>query len=198
MKGDGKVYMTAQDKRVRQIHSALDSLKGAGLVELPHHARGAGKYEEFELLEESGSRAVGEDPIRYQVPKKADLTFSLPDTFVTKGWVHVLADTEIALLLMVACGVHSIETGAVAIPAYHRVQHYGLGRDAFEAHHWLQRFGLLEVVDIGRHSDGRSEDYEDEGASLHRLSLRLDGFEEDAVQVVRATVTGQLGRVPAI
>lgn len=197
MKGDGKYYATAQDKRVRQIHSALDALKGAGLVELPHQARGAGKYEEFELLEESASRVVGEDPVRYRVPKKSDATFSLPDAFVTKGWVHVLADTEVALLLMVACGRHSIDTGVVAIPAYHRVQHYGLGRDAFEAHHWLQRFGLLEVVEVGRHSDGRSEDYEDEGSSLHRLSLNLDGFEADAVLTVRSVIEGQLARVPA-
>lgn len=197
MKGDGKFYATAQDKRLRQIHSALDSLKGAGLVELPHQSRGAGKYEEFELLEESASRAVGEDPVRYRVPKKTEATFSLPDTFVTKGWVHVLADTEIALLLMVACGRHSIETGAVAIPAYQRVQHYGIGRDAFEAHHWLQRFGLLEVIEVGRHSDGRSEDYEEEGSSLHRLSLLLDGFDNDAVKVVRAAIEGQLERVPA-
>lgn len=197
MKGDGKFYATAQDKRVRQIHSALDALRDAGLVELPNQERGAGKYEGFELLEETGSRVVGEDPVRYRVPRKTDVTFSLPDTFVTKGWVHVLADTEIALLLMVACGRHSIDTGGVAIPAYHRVQHYGLGRDAFEAHRWLQRFGLLDVVEVGRHLDGRSEDYEDEGSSLHRLSLNPGGFEEDAVQAVRSAIEGQLARVSA-
>lgn len=196
MKGDGKVYMTAQDKRVRQIQSALDALKGAGLVELPHRARGAGKYEEFELLEETGGRVLGEDPIRYRVPRKTELTFSLPDAFVTMGWVHVLADTEIALLMMVACGRYSIENGAVAIPAFHRVQHYGLGRDAFEAHRWLQRFGLLEVIEVARHSDGRSEDYDDMGASLHRLSLRREGFEQDAAKVARASIEGQLARVP--
>lgn len=196
MKGDGKVYMTAKDKRVRQIQSALDALKVAGLVELPHYARGAGKYEEFELLEETSGMVPGDDPIRYLVPKMSESTFWLPDGFVTEGWVHLLADTEIALLLMVACGRHSIESEAVAIPAFHRVQHYGVGRDAFEAHLWLQRFGLLEVHEVGRHSDGRSEEYEEEGASLHRLSLRPEGLAENGARVVRAVIEGQLARAP--
>ena len=192
MKGDGAVYVTAQDKRVRQLHSGLDALKAAGLVELPHQQRGAGKYERFRLLDETAARTTGQDALPYRVPTKTEPTFVLPDSFVTRGWVHVLADTEIALLCMVACGLHSIDADAVAIPAFHRVQHYGIGRDAFEAHHWLTRFGLLEVTMVDRHEDGRSENFAWDGASLHRLRLSDDGFDDDAVRVVSEAIKIQL------
>jgi hypothetical protein len=187
--------MSAQDKRLRQIHSALDALAEASLVWLPHKSDGSGKYENFELLEESGGRLPNQDQIRYRVPRKSEATFHLPDGFVLNGWMHVLEDTEIALLMMTACGLHSIERNAIAIPAFHRVQHYGVGRDAFEGHRWLDRFGVLEVVDVNRHfDDGRSIDYAEEGASLHRLTLRTDGFDQDAITTVRGAVAAQLER----
>lgn len=194
-KVDGRVMMTSQDKRVRQLQSALDALDAASLVWLPHKAAGSGKYEGFELLEETATRARGEDPIPYRVPKKSEQTFSLPDTFLTSGWVHVLEDSEIALLCMTACRKHSIETDAVAVPAYERVQHYGIGRDAFEAHRWLERFGLLDVTSVNRHvDDGRSIDYEEEGSSLHRLRLVSEGFEEDGFTSVIGALDAQLAR----
>lgn len=195
-KGDGRVLMTAQDKRVRQLHSALDALEAASLVWLPRKSAGAGKYEGFELLEETGARAADEDPIPYRIPKTGESTFWLPDTFVSSGWVHVLEDSEIALLCMTACRKHSIETTSVAVPAYERVQHYGIGRDGFEAHLWLERFGLLEVTSVGRHSDdGRSVDYADEGSSLHRLQLNVDGFPADGFTTVKGALDHQLARV---
>lgn len=194
-KTDGSVMMTEQDKRLRQLQSALDSLVEASLVWLPHQSRGAGKYEGFELLDETAGRSPADDHIPYRVPKKIESSFVIPDEFVTNGWVHVLEDTEIALLLMTACAVHSIETDAVAIPAYHRVQHYGIGRDAFEAHRWLERYGLLHVVEVNRHlDDGRSIDFAEEGAALHRLHLVNDGFQKDAITTVRESLSEQLDR----
>lgn len=194
-KTDGSVMVTEQDKRLRQVQSALDSLVAASLVWLPHQARGAGKYEAFELLDETATRSAGEDRIPYRIPKKVEPSFVIPDAFVSNGWVHVLEDSEIALLLMTACRVHSIEPGAVAIPAFHRVQHYGIGRDGFEAHRWLERYGLLDVVEVNRHADdGRSIDFAEEGASLHRLHLLSNGFDQDGFETVREALSHQLDR----
>ena len=41
-----------------------------------------------------------------------------PISLISNGWVHVLEDSEISLLLMVACGLGrlQLEDGAVAIP----------------------------------------------------------------------------------
>lgn len=51
---------------------------------------------------------------------------------------------------------------------------------AAAAHRTLEELGLLEVRMIDRHQDGRAVDFRGEGALLHRLRVRHEGFEEDA------------------
>jgi hypothetical protein len=74
--------------------------------------------------------------------------------FVMNGWLHVLEDSEITLLLMVACGRGTlvatseadISPGEVAIPAEVRLRRYGIHRDPFSAaRKTLEWFGLLDV-----------------------------------------------------
>lgn len=191
--GSGRVVMSAQDKRLRQVTSSLDLLEESGLVRLPRRTRAKGKYEEFELLDETTSRRPHEEPLPYTVPKHSDSIFSLSVEFVTHGWVHVLEDSEIAVLLMTACGLGSIDAGRVAIPAQVRLQHYGIGPDAFASHRWLERFGLIDVYEVGRNSDGTVENYVEEKAMLHRLAMNPDGFAADALTTVRAAVDRRLG-----
>ncbi|ABL84144.1 MULTISPECIES: hypothetical protein [unclassified Nocardioides] len=190
--GSGRVVMSAQDKRLRQVTSSLDLLEASGLVRLPRKTRAKGKYEEFELLDETTSRKPPEEPLPYTVPKRSESVFSLPVEFVTRGWVHVLEDSEIAVLLMTASGVGSIDPAHVAIPARVRLQHYGIGPDAFEAHRWLERFGLIDVFEVGRNSDGTAENFAEEGAMLHRLAMKKDGFEADAPTTVRGAIEKRL------
>lgn len=190
--GSGRVVMSPQDKRLRQVTSSLDLLEESGLVRLPRNTRAKGKYEEFELLDETTSRWPHQEPLPYTVPKRSESIFSLPVEFVTHGWVHVLEDSEIAVLLMAACGVGSIDPSRVAIPARVRLQHYGIGPDAFEAHRWLERFGLIDVFEVGRNPDGTVENFAEEGAMLHRLAVKTEGFAADAFTTVCAAIEKRL------
>lgn len=107
----------------------------------------------------------------------------MPAGFLHNGWVHVLEDSEIALLLTVMCGLGKLpdSEGWVAIPAGERLLNYGLSRDAFSAAHpILREMGLLEVQGVGRRSDGRVIDFRSEGPSLQRLKLVPEVFEEKA------------------
>ncbi len=190
----GRTAMNVREKKVRQIISSLDRLAERGLVELPNRNKGAGKYEGFQLLDETRSHGPGLDPIPYRTPKAKESTLSLPIDFVLQGWLHVLEDTEIAMLLMIACGRGSIDPSKVAIPAGVRLGNYGIGRDAFEAHKRLANLDLIRVEEVGRHQDGRAEDFSTEGASLHRLSLNEPGFSALAHEALSAEIDYQLSR----
>jgi hypothetical protein len=126
---------------------------------------------------------VGAD---YAVPKKTDSSvFSLPATLITKGWLHVLEDSELALLMMVACGRGSEPFGAgvVTVPGDTRLLHYGIARDPFtSAHRTLEQFGLLEVEKVGRWGDGRAME---SNKVLHRLKLLPAGLNDGALPAVR-------------
>ncbi len=191
--GSGRSHMSVIDKKVRAIHTALDRLADANLVDLPHRGSSRGMYEEFQLLDEAGPQKIG-DTIRYAVPRPGEPHFSLPGSFVRNGWLHVLEDAEISLLMMVECGIgnlHNEASGLVAIPADTRLMCYGIARDSFAAHKQLQRFGVLDVHEVDRHADGRSED--PEKPSLHRLELVREGFDQPALSTVRTALQDALG-----
>lgn len=187
----GAQYVRAEDKRIRQIHSALDALERRRLVELPNRANGAGKYEGFVLLDETESRQPDEDPLLYETPGRVS-TVNLPMEFITNGWVHALEDSELSVLLMIACGLGSITTEMVAIPSDVRVNNYGITRERFDSHRWLHAFGLIDVESVSRNSDGTAINFSEDGAALHRLRLRPDGFDRDAVKVATAAITRRL------
>ena len=54
--------------------------------------------------------------------------------------------------------------------------------------------GLLDVQEVGRRGDGRAEDYEQNGALLHRLRLLPEGFEQDAFERLKSVVKDELQR----
>jgi hypothetical protein len=198
--GRGRHSASVRDKKGRTVRNALDTLEEARLVRLPGTPGKRGRHEGFTLLHEGGHQLSG-DLVPYRVPRKTDEAFALPLGFLTNGWIHVLADSEIALLLMVACGRgrlaplgadHDIRPGEVAIPADIRLRHYGIHRDPFStAHKTLQWFGLLDVREVARHDDGRAEDGDQR---LHRLKLSPAGFEAEALSTVREEIRHQLGR----
>lgn len=188
----GTTSTSVNEKKERQVKNALDRLAEVAMIELGT-GRGVARYDGFGLLEEGDSAGPRRD---YTVPKKTERIVSLPAAFVTNGWLHLLEDTEIALLFMLAVGVGSVEPPpVVAIPADDRNALYGIGREAFESHRMLDWLGLISVSEVGRHQDGRSVEYDDIGAELNRLTLRLDGFAESAFDAVPAMVKRQLGRV---
>ena len=193
-RSDGRYGATAMDKRNKQLQTALATLEKAQLVNLPRRQASRGAYEDFVLLDERGGRTYG-DPLDYAVPSTGEAVFHIPAEMITNGWIHVLEDTEIALLLMTACRLGSITDGeAVAIPSSVRLLHYGIGRDAFEAHRMLTQLGLLSVDEQARYNDGRAVDYTDEGAQLHRLRLLRPGFAQDGWSTMTATIESMLDR----
>ena len=198
--GSGATAATVRDKKGRSVRTALDTLSAAGVVQLPGTAGRRGRHEGFLLLHEAGWQLEG-DARAYVVPSLAeDDVYAVPPGFVSNGWLHVLEDTEIAVLLMVACGKATLRpartsgdlaAGEVAIPADDRLRHYGIHRDPFSsARKTLEWFGLLGVREMGRHDDGRAEG----NYQLHRLSLRPEGFDADALEVTRTVVGKQLAR----
>ncbi|MGC3994719.1 MAG: hypothetical protein QM779_11505 [Propionicimonas sp.] len=199
--GEGQNYSAVRDKKARSVRTALQTLNEAGLVELRSAPGRAGRYEGFSLRHEAGTQLSG-DPRPYQVPGPTeDEVFRLPEGFVERGWLHVLEDSEITVLLMVASARGSLwigrsdmdlEPGEVAIPADARLRRYGIHRDPFSfARKTLEWFGLLTVREVARHPDGRAEDDE---RRLHRLALRPDGFEEEALAKVTGAIALQLKR----
>ena len=199
--GDGNHLSSVRDKKLRTLRSALSSLNEANLVGLHGPAGKSGRNDGFTLRHEGGPQNDG-DPIPYVVPAEtaADV-FSLPAGFITNGWVHVLSDSEINLLLMVASGRAGLFPwgdnadllpGEVAIPAEARLRHYGIHRDPFSvARKTLAWFDLLNVREVGRHDDGRAQD---DVRKLHRLSLNAAAFELEAPTVLREQIAQQLAR----
>jgi hypothetical protein len=198
--GRGQTTSTIRDKKTRALRSALDTLEEAGLVHLPGSAGRRGRHEGFTFLDDAGWQLAG-NPLPYIVPAKHEDYFTLPPGFITNGWVHVLEDSEITLLLMVACGRGGlvgindgadIRGGEIAIPAEVRLRRYGIHRDPFSAaRKTLAWFGLLDVREVGRHDDGRAENATNR---LHRLSLAPDGFQVNACETVTEVVARQLDR----
>lgn len=195
--GSGRTSSGVLDKKLRQLQTALNTLSDAGLVDLPHADATAGAYEGFELLDERGPRTTG-PPLPYEVPRATESVLTLPSTLITSGWIHVLEDSELAVLLMVACGIGRLpnQGSKIAIPADVRLLHYGISRHPFaDAHVVLNRLGLLDVDEVGRDVDGRALDFETEGASLHRLEILPDGFSAEALPTALERLRAELRRV---
>lgn len=140
----GGLLITARNKRARTVRSALETLAAAGLVLIPGEARARNRFEDFVLLNEAGIDAVGEAE-EYAVPTSSESTFGMPAGFITNGWLHLLEDSEIALLLMVACRQGGWpDDGLLAVPAEIRLRNYGIHRDPYSsARKTLEWFGLL-------------------------------------------------------
>jgi hypothetical protein len=134
----------------------------------------------------------------YEVPRASEAILILPATLITNGWLHVLEDSELALLMMVAAAIGNLPNrdGKVAIPSDTRLLQYGISRHTFaDAHVVLALLNLLDVEEVGRHEGGKAIDYENEGADLHRLQMQPDGFTQDALPTAIKEIEAALARV---
>lgn len=193
--GDGSVAVGGADKRLRHINNALDNLRAARLVYYPEENSLTRKRHGFRLLDETVSTVLSEEPERYTIPKRTEDCLPIPLAFFTNGWVHTLEDTEIAVLFMVMLGRSRLQQGndLVAIPAKDRLGHYGISYDSFsDARRFLRSCGLLEVLEVNRHHDGRAEDYATKGALLHRMRYLPAGLDQDASVVLRDRIAHYL------
>ncbi|MDB4872747.1 MAG: hypothetical protein JWL97_3751 [Gemmatimonadales bacterium] len=193
--GAGITRISRADKKRRMVISAIEALAHpeVQLVHLPHGQRpkAKGKYEEFRLLDEGGVREDGEVP-PYTVPRKGEKKiFSLPSALFSNGWIHLLDNTELAFLMMIALDSEGRDD-PVKIPGDDRILYYGLGRDAYEAHLTLEHFGLIDVeIARNRHDDMKVADYGNGGkALLHSFTMIPDGFKRPALTTIRQALKG--------
>lgn len=101
-------------------------------------------------------------------------TPSLPAGLFHNGWIHLLEDTEINFLLMLAWLHFRFGAQPVFVASDIRLRQFGLGKDAYEAHRMLNRFGLVDVEeDPNRDFDGYLVTGYNEGTmpKLHRFVL---------------------------
>lgn len=150
---DADWVATAGEKKYRTLYSVLNTLLDLDLVRLPNAGATKGVLEQFRLLTERGLRVVKRDDGSHRIPNKtyriptsATDYFTVPISFFTRGWVHVLEDTEIALLLIV-CYWQCLNPGQpFRIPTAVRDRRHCLGRDAYsDSARVLASLGLIHV-----------------------------------------------------
>lgn len=189
----GGIFHTSRDKRARTVRKALERLEAVGLVDVPADRGARNRFEDFAPLHEAGADAHGELE-EYTIPGERESgVFAMPQGFILNGWLHVLEDSEITVLLMAACRAGAFfDQGGWAFPGEVRLRHYGIHRDPYAAaRKTLEWFGLLDVEEIMRHSDGRAEH---DVRRAHRIAIRREGFEEPALHAIQETIQRQLSR----
>ena len=137
--GEGKHRMGVAAKKTRQMVNAIKKFEKEELVEVPGTGKpGAKKYEGFLLMHEGGRRWHG-DNVRYTVPVvPPDQAFPVPGTLFANSWIHVLEDSELAFILMMAAVNHAMGGQPFALTADTRLLRFGMKHDGFEAHKMLQ------------------------------------------------------------
>jgi hypothetical protein len=194
--GEGKHYMGVAAKKTRQMVSAIGRLAKEELVELTGTGKpGAKKYEGFILMNEGGRRPHGAN-VRYHAPVvPPEQAFPVPVTLFTNGWVHVLEDSELSFILMMAAFHQAMGGQPFMITAEDRLHRFGMKHDGYEAHIMLSRLGLVHVTaDDRRRPDGTVEEFNSEGKPLpHVLRLTPAGFDRDAFTTLSREIDRRLG-----
>jgi hypothetical protein len=144
------------------------------------------RYDGFRLLNEAGRE------VWYGVPMPTDQNlFSLDARLFTNGWVNVLKDTELAFMCMVA-DLQARNGGDEPVDIYGKVRigYYGLGADGYQAHHLLQKAGLLQVTQAEiRRPDGtfKAPDHKapyDLSGGPNSFRLVSDGLSQSALPAI--------------
>jgi hypothetical protein len=191
----GRVYSGEREKKLRQVHDALRRLSGSEvqLVRLPDFRRTpTGKYEGFLLMREGGAPIGGGDNQLYAIPVPESKTMYLPGGLFLNGWIHVLEDSELAFMLMLACLRSHFGKAPVFATSEVRLLQFGLGRDAYESHRVLSHLGIIRVhpgPHPGRRLGKAGRYLKSDPPKLHRFELLNDGFDEPAIPVMRHVMT---------
>ena len=190
----GQVYMSVRAKKVRHIQSGLLRLADQNLIDLPHNDRGQRDFDGFALLRED-ARATGDNDL-YKVPEAADEYFTVPLTLFTNGWIHVLEDSELVLLLIAARMHCKYGDTPQPLPSGPRKLNYGLTKDSYEAaHRMLDYLSILDVIaDWNRSSNGKVDGFRKQGAQPHRLRFHPEHLDRPAYPTIVDTITDQIAR----
>lgn len=149
------VRISEQGNRARQVRSAFSRLEQEGLVYL-NSGRRRSTFR-VSLLHESGAQEASHP---YTIPAFDESVVHLPQSFYTRGWVHLLSPSEIRMYMALRHlsqrlpGKHSTE--GVYCAGFERVNAYAISRDVYESHIMLAKFGLIQNMNNPlRHRDGK-------------------------------------------
>jgi len=177
-----------QAAMLRQLQRALTLLERTRLVELPRHGL-VGRYERFNVLDESGGGAHGRTG--YVVPNRATESASallrIPVAFFLRGWAHVLLPAEIVVYLIVLDLEGQHGDGGVYLPDRTKDEIYSITRDVYEHHRALRAYGLIDrLADPNRRPDGKFVRRPTLIYDLHPLRFRSArrGLDNDAQPTV--------------
>jgi hypothetical protein len=188
--GDGRHRMSIIAKKFRQLVQTLNRLHAESLVDLPNANRGRDKHENFLLMREDVRRGATND--LYYVPEQ-DYYFTVPTTLFTNGWIYVLEDSELALLLITARMRSQHGDEGQRLGATTRLLNYGLARDSFEAHRVLDYLGLIDVIaDPSRSPDGKVDGFKSRSALPHELLFHPEVLEKPGLPTILETIEHQL------
>jgi hypothetical protein len=194
--GAGRSYMSVAAKKGRHLRAALDRLAEEELVALPHGDDKVNRHRNFLLQHEGGRRTAGPND-RYVIPHRTDKQhFDVPVALFTNGWIHVLEDTELAFLLMLAYYQYGQPDAEYRISSEVRLLHLGIGRDAYEAHALFNQLGIASVTeDPNRYPDGKVENYGKGNFAIpHALRFLPDGLRQDGLTALLGHIDYQLSR----
>ncbi len=209
-----RTTMRPREKVSLQLTNTLKRLADTDLYEMVRFRdpsrRGMPRYENFELLHEGGRRPGGPN-IDYHVPDGAEAAFALPTEFFTRGWVYVLTENEIALLLAAAhkqsfhppSDDKDEATGLWRLDGPQRISVYGLGPDAYNRHSFLEAVELLQVVpDPTRGANGRVSGIGERGGRTskkdllpHQMRFLPEGLEHYAIPKVVDALEAELDQL---
>lgn len=190
--GTHRRSIDAQAKKQAQLKQTIARLADDSyeLLKLRAGAPSNKKFDGFTLLNECGKRAAGPN-VAYTVPDLSDPdTFTLPVEFFTKGWVHVLTESEIAMVMMCA-HKHSSHPKGFRMPGDDRLQLYAVSPPTFETHVLLSKIGVLTVTpDPKRTAAGKLtptaalKSGSMKGVLPHFIEFHPDQFEKNAYATV--------------
>jgi len=191
----GQVFRPVKAKKVRHIQSGLVRLAAENLVHLPLDDREQRDYGKFTLLRDD-ARARGENDV-YKVPDADDEYFTVPLSLFTNGWIYVLEDSELVLLLIAARFRRVFGDVPHPMASGPRKLNYGLTKDSYEAaHRMLDYLSILKVIaDWRRSSDGKVDGFGgrgERGAQPHRVLLRPETLDKPAYPTIVDTITKQI------
>ena len=120
----------------------------------------------------------------------------MPSSLFTNGWIHVLEDSELVLLLIAARMLSRHGDTPQPLPSGARKLHYGLSRDSFEAaHRMLDYLGILDVIsDYQRNADGKVDGFRDRGAQPHLLRFHPETLDNPAYPTIIDTIADQIAK----
>lgn len=158
------------------------------------HRRLNRRYEDF-VLKREDARPAGDNSV-YRVPEHDSEFFTVPASLFTNGWIHVLEDSELVLLLIAARMRSEQGDAPQPLPSGPRKLNYGLSRDSFEAgHRVLDYLGILDVIsDYQRSADGKVDGFGDRGAQPHLLRFHPEALDRPAFPTITDTITEQIAK----